>query len=223
MKLSNKPILVLSTIISIAAASCTKDKQTSTSVNKFPKTFEYQGTDVSPTTVFTAKGEVTDPDLKAKAIVSTGLAQLSNPASRPQADITFTSAKKLQVETDHFSSKNDDGTQAFFNDKHSEISTDGDDDLRAKFSPFYKLLNISHEGNKDFYAGSIVIKTDNSTAKVSALDICWIHRDPVTNKVIKTYAMSSSNEFNLVLAKNTLDKNDTIAVREYTSNYVLKK
>lgn len=224
MKFSYKPILLLFTITSITGLSCKKDNQTSNSTNTFPKTFQYQGVTLSTERVFTYQGEVTDPAIKAKAITSTSLNLISHPTSTKQNDITFTSPKTIQIAADHYHSiSSAGGKQAFFNDIDSEISLDNGDDVRAKFSPFYKYVNIVNDNNKYSYRSSLIVSTDNSETKINGLDICFLHRDPVSNKFIKRYMMSSSNEFNLPGINMALDKNDTIAIREFTSNYAIKK
>jgi len=223
MKFSYKPILLLFTITSITGLSCKKDNQTSNSTNTFPKTFQYQGVTLSTERVFTYQGEVTDPAIKAKAITSTGLDLISHPASAQQNDLTFTSPKAIQIAADHYSLAHSiSGKQYFSNDVDSEISVDSGD-LRVLFSPFYKYINIINEGNKNIYRSSLIVSTDNSETKINGLDICFLHRDPVSNKFIKRYMMSSSNEFNLPGINMALDKNDTIAIREFTSNYAIKK
>jgi hypothetical protein len=221
MKLSHKPILLLFTITSITVLSCKKDNRTSNSINTFPKTFQYQGVTLSTERVFTYQGEVTNPAIKTKAIASTGLNLISHPA---QNDLTFTSPKAIKIVADHYHlTSSAGGKQAFFNDVDSEISLDNGDDIRAVLSPFYKIFNILHENNKDTYTSSLVVTGDNSETKIIGLDICFLHRDPVTNKLIGRFMTSSSNEFNLPGVNMALDKNDTIAIREFTSNYAIKK
>jgi len=224
MKLSYKPIALLFTVISIAAVSCKKDRQTQSSTDTFPKAFQYQGVTLSAERVFTYQGEVSDPVVKAKAIISTGLNLMSHSVSTPQNDITFTSPEKIEIANDHYSGHlSSNGKQTFYNDVHTEISMDNGDDIRAVFSPFYKHLNIFNENNKYLYTSSLIFTSDNSAAKVIGIDICFLHRDPTTNKLIKKYTTSSSNEFNPPSINTALGKNDTLAIREFTTNYIIKK
>ncbi len=220
MKLSYKPILLLLTIISITGVSCKKEKPAI--VNEFPKTLEYQGTTfLSTERVFTNKGEVTDPAIKAKAIVSTGLNLILHPSWTSGGTIVVNSKNEIQIGGDKYSfiDESQDHKSIFSANVYSVIPPL---DAAVKFAPLYKYPGLKSSGNNFIYQWPLILQGDYSATKISQMDFCYLQRDPNTGKVIARNVMWVSNEFNTA-GLSTLGDRDTVAIREYTLNYAEKK
>lgn len=220
MKLSYKPILLLLTIISISELSCKKDKPVI--VNEFPKTLEYQGTTfLSTERVFTNKGEITDPAIKAKAIVSTGLNLILHPSWTSGGTIVVNSKNEIQIGGDKYTfiDENQDHKSIFSANISSVIPPI---DAAVKFAPLYRYPGLKSSGDNFIYQWPLILQGDYSATKISQMDFCYLQRNPNTGKVIARNIIWVSNEFNTE-GLSILGDRDTVAIREYTRNYAEKK
>jgi hypothetical protein len=126
----------------------------------------------------------------------------------------------LQIVSDKYSLVDDSsGTLLFANNESSTISAN---DATVKFAPLYKYPGLQSSGDNFIYHNPIILHGNYSMMKQSGMDFCYLQRDANTNKVIKRYVQWNSNEFN-INGINSLGKRDTLAIREYTSNFAAKK
>jgi hypothetical protein len=90
------------------------------------------------------------------------------------------------------------------------------------YAPFFKEPATSVLPNGNVYASRIVVANgDMSVLHISYMVLGILHRDSVTNAITRREQTVVHNEFNPEGAK-TLGKNDTLAVRTYTFDYVKK-
>lgn len=214
MKLSYIPVALLFAIISITITSCKKDKTTK---DDFPKTLKYQGTTKMGTSVFTAKGEVTDYAVIARTMESSGLNFTSN-ATYPGPSIVFTSKSTLQT-TNKYSLVDGSGDLLLFANDESTFVQANDD--MVKLAPLFKYPGLQSSSNDFIYRNQLVLRGDYSAVKISWIDFAYIHRN-ANGKNASGRIIMNSNEFN-IKGLSSLGELDTVVIRTYTYNYALAK
>jgi hypothetical protein len=218
MRFQFKACVLVVILVSIFTTSCKKDH------NDLPATLYLKNiTFKDEVRIYTKNGEITDPLVRDRSKISTGINLISHPIN-PQANsahVTFLSNNSFLLTSERYSYEKLNDTFIFTYVDSLLVHPNGNDVLTV--IPFYKNSTVRNNNDGTFtYWKQFVGHGGYSALQISGMDLCVLKRDTVTGAITQRRFGVDLNEFNADAIKS-LGKYDTLAVREYSYNYALDK
>jgi hypothetical protein len=217
MTIQLKPAILLFLSICVFTISCKKDHN---EISSLPTTLYFKTLILNDTIkVYTREGEVKDPAVKAHSIIATGVG-LVTPLPNSSNYVTFLSNNSFLLYTDHYDFQKTNDRFVFNYIDSFRVSPE---DLLIAPLPFYKYPTArKNSAGNLIYRRQFVGYGDYTSLKISGMDYGILKRDTITRAILKRIVGYELNEFNAE-GINSLGKYDTIAVKEYSFQYELRK
>jgi len=208
-----RKVITSALILIIGLTSCKKEStpiQQSTTL--YLKSITPKGT-----LAYTKYGQVTGQSFVDRSAEAVGL-NVFYPPQLSKDYVTFRTDGRFQWGSDFFHYVKTDDRFVFSAYTEPVDSTNP----AVVYAPFFKEPATSVLPNGNVYASRIVVANgDMASLHISYMILGILHRDSVTNAIMRREQTVVHNEFNPEGAK-TLGKNDTLAVRAYTFDYEKK-
>ena len=217
MTLQFKSLILLFISICLFTTSC---KKSESEINNLPTNLYFKNlTFNDDVRVYTREGEITNPVVRAKSILSTGIGLVA-PQPNSSNHVTFLSNNSFLLYNDRYNFEKINET--FFFKYIDSVIVGPEDDLVAALALYKYPTAIKNNAGNYIYRRQFVGYGNYSALKISGIDLGFLKRDTITGAIVKRLVGYELNEFNADGIKS-LGKYDTIAVREYSYQYELIK
>lgn len=217
MKKSLK-LLSLALVIATGVTACKKDKPVEEKKEPQPQALTLKSlTFKENIRAYTKDGEITDPAVIARAIVSTGMNIVNHTTHEKVPTAFFLDQNNFKMAPFIYDFKKNEDRFLFTLNAALNIPTT---DLNIVAAPFvkYKGLGKVNSDGTTVYNKQFVAYGSEDDIKLSGIDICHVRKFDNTPRTESWSLLSALNEFD-VKGISTLGARDTLTVREYTYNY----